>query len=295
MEGVLQGGIGALVALLAPGASAFFALRARYLVPAGVGAQPVVDPLPAARALPAAGRRRHGGRLPRRAGRGVEPVSTAYAILTPVLRRRYTGFITRQFISRTCMPRFVPDSRPISAQHPLTEFYREEFLKHHRCLQQQRPYYSESAITDVEAALTRIMGTARTTLHARQRPTTGQLTPQEVRRRDRPLVLVRPQADTLTRSLTDLRHDLLAIVRAGIAAAAPDALVDARSTRARRADAGDLGRTHGGRAARTASASSPRERPRPRWPRPRRGSSARASAPGSSSRRRRRPCRPASS
>ena len=56
------------------------------------------------------------------------------------------------------MPRFVTDSRPISAQHPLTEFYREEFLKHHRCLQQQRPYYSESAITDVEAALTRIMG-----------------------------------------------------------------------------------------------------------------------------------------
>ena len=56
------------------------------------------------------------------------------------------------------MPRFATISRPISAQHPLTEFYREEFLKHQRCLQQQRPYYSESAITDVEAALTRIMG-----------------------------------------------------------------------------------------------------------------------------------------
>ena len=55
------------------------------------------------------------------------------------------------------MPRFVPDSRPISAQHSITEFYREEFLKHHRCLQQQRAYYSESAITDVEAALSRIM------------------------------------------------------------------------------------------------------------------------------------------
>ena len=55
------------------------------------------------------------------------------------------------------MPRFVTDSRPINAQHPVTEFYREEFLKHHRCLQQQRPYYSEDAITDVEAALTRIM------------------------------------------------------------------------------------------------------------------------------------------
>ncbi len=56
------------------------------------------------------------------------------------------------------MPRFVTDSRPISAQQPLTEFYREEFVKHQRCLQQQRPYYSERAITDVEAALVRIMG-----------------------------------------------------------------------------------------------------------------------------------------
>lgn len=55
------------------------------------------------------------------------------------------------------MPRFVTDSRPISAQHPLMEFYREEFVKHHRCLQRQRPYYSEGAITDVEAALTRII------------------------------------------------------------------------------------------------------------------------------------------
>jgi hypothetical protein len=56
------------------------------------------------------------------------------------------------------MPRFVTDSRPISAQHPITEFYREEFLKHHRCLQRQRPYYSESAITDVETALANVLG-----------------------------------------------------------------------------------------------------------------------------------------
>jgi hypothetical protein len=54
------------------------------------------------------------------------------------------------------MPRFVTD-RPISALHPITEFYRQEFAKHHRCLQQQRPYYSETAITDLEAALGRIM------------------------------------------------------------------------------------------------------------------------------------------
>jgi hypothetical protein len=56
------------------------------------------------------------------------------------------------------MPRFVTHSRPINALHPITEFYREEFIKHRRCLQQQRAYFSETAITDVEAALTRIMG-----------------------------------------------------------------------------------------------------------------------------------------
>jgi hypothetical protein len=56
------------------------------------------------------------------------------------------------------MPRFVTASRPISAPHALIEFYREEFLKHHQCLQQQRAYYSEQAITDVEAALKRILG-----------------------------------------------------------------------------------------------------------------------------------------
>jgi hypothetical protein len=56
------------------------------------------------------------------------------------------------------MPRLVRESRPISAQHPIAEFYREEFARHRRCLQQQRAYYSESAITDVEAALTKIMG-----------------------------------------------------------------------------------------------------------------------------------------
>jgi hypothetical protein len=47
------------------------------------------------------------------------------------------------------------DSRPI---HAIAEFYREEFVKHHRCLQEQRAYYSDRAITDVEAALTKIIG-----------------------------------------------------------------------------------------------------------------------------------------
>jgi hypothetical protein len=55
------------------------------------------------------------------------------------------------------MPRLT-HSGSINAQHKVMEFYREEFVKHHRCLQRQRAYYSEGAITDVEAALTRIMG-----------------------------------------------------------------------------------------------------------------------------------------
>ena len=54
------------------------------------------------------------------------------------------------------MPRFATRMRPIS-EHPITEFYREEFIKHRRCLQQQRPYYSESAITDVDTALANVI------------------------------------------------------------------------------------------------------------------------------------------
>ena len=39
----------------------------------------------------------------------------------------------------------------------LTDFYREEFLKHRRCLERQREYYSVGAINSVEDALTRII------------------------------------------------------------------------------------------------------------------------------------------
>jgi hypothetical protein len=57
------------------------------------------------------------------------------------------------------MPRFLSDSRPSSAQKAsvVTNFYREEFVKHQQCLHQQREYYSERAITSVEAALSRIL------------------------------------------------------------------------------------------------------------------------------------------
>jgi len=62
--------------------------------------------------------------------------------------------------SRIRMPRFRTDGRPLSARIPpacLADLYREEFLKHQRCLQRQREYYSERVILDVEAALRRIL------------------------------------------------------------------------------------------------------------------------------------------
>jgi hypothetical protein len=55
------------------------------------------------------------------------------------------------------MPRFLTDRRVPTDRSPLTEFYREEFLKHQRCLQEQREYYSPQAIEGVEAALVRII------------------------------------------------------------------------------------------------------------------------------------------
>ncbi len=50
-------------------------------------------------------------------------------------------------------------SRPLigSSCHCLTEFFREELLKHHQCLERQREYYSEVAIAQAEDALTRLM------------------------------------------------------------------------------------------------------------------------------------------
>ena len=40
---------------------------------------------------------------------------------------------------------------------PLIEFYREEFVKHHQCLQEQREYYSEQAIASVETVLLKVI------------------------------------------------------------------------------------------------------------------------------------------
>jgi len=46
---------------------------------------------------------------------------------------------------------------PLDRPAIITNFYREEFIKHRQVLNQQREYYSEHAITQVEAALTRTL------------------------------------------------------------------------------------------------------------------------------------------
>jgi hypothetical protein len=61
------------------------------------------------------------------------------------------------------MPRFLTDARP-SRVYPggVTEFYREEFQKHRRCLEAHRECYSECAIAQVEAALQQVMAELET-------------------------------------------------------------------------------------------------------------------------------------
>jgi len=62
--------------------------------------------------------------------------------------------------SRNRLSRFLTDSRPQIGEtvfHSLSDFYREEFAKCQRCLDEQREFYSESTISDVEQALTRVM------------------------------------------------------------------------------------------------------------------------------------------
>ncbi len=57
------------------------------------------------------------------------------------------------------MSRFLADSRPQCDPifHSVSNFYREEFVKRQRCLDEQREFYSERVITDVERALTKVM------------------------------------------------------------------------------------------------------------------------------------------
>jgi hypothetical protein len=55
------------------------------------------------------------------------------------------------------MQRFLIDRPAPPSISPITEFYREEFVKHQRCLQEQREYFSAQAIESVESALVRVI------------------------------------------------------------------------------------------------------------------------------------------
>ena len=61
--------------------------------------------------------------------------------------------------SRSRLSRFLADSHPQCDPvfEPVSNFYREEFVRCKRCLEQQREFFSEGAITDVERALTKVM------------------------------------------------------------------------------------------------------------------------------------------
>ena len=63
---------------------------------------------------------------------------------------------------RNRLSRFLTDSRPPCEPvfHSLSNFYREEFVKCQRCLEQQREFYSERAIDDVEQALLKVMSSS---------------------------------------------------------------------------------------------------------------------------------------
>jgi hypothetical protein len=55
------------------------------------------------------------------------------------------------------MARLVSPNGFSSAPVPLTDFYRQEFIRHRQCLAAQREYFSEQAITDADQALARVL------------------------------------------------------------------------------------------------------------------------------------------
>src|SRR6187401_2794041 len=59
--------------------------------------------------------------------------------------------------ARTRIPGFLLDQAIPPSVSTLTEFYREEFIKHHKCLQAQREYFSAQAIENAENALLKII------------------------------------------------------------------------------------------------------------------------------------------
>ena len=95
----------------------------------------------------------------------------------------------------------------ISTPLVLADFYREEFQRHRECLARQREYYSERAITDADGAIARILNRLEHLCAKDDADTGDEHAATQVRRRDRPLRLVRPEELSLTTSVrSDLRH-----------------------------------------------------------------------------------------
>lgn len=59
--------------------------------------------------------------------------------------------------ARNRIPRLLLQNAVPPSTSALTAFYREEFIKHHKCLQAQREYYSDQAINSAETALLKII------------------------------------------------------------------------------------------------------------------------------------------
>ena len=59
--------------------------------------------------------------------------------------------------ARNRIPRLLLHTAVPPGTSALSAFYREEFIKHHKCLQAQREYYSDQAINSAEAALLKII------------------------------------------------------------------------------------------------------------------------------------------
>ena len=59
--------------------------------------------------------------------------------------------------ARNRIPRLLVQNAVPPGTSALSTFYREEFIKHHKCLQAQREYYSDQAISSAETALLKII------------------------------------------------------------------------------------------------------------------------------------------
>ena len=129
--------------------------------------------------------------------------------------------------SRNRLSRFLADSRPQCDPvfHSVSNFYREEFVKCQRCLEQQREYLLRRRHYRRRASPHQGDVTARSALHQSRRRSSRQPPSQTVRRRHRPFGLVRSPTHSLTLSVQHLRNELREILHAAVQAADAGRLV----------------------------------------------------------------------